>query len=69
MVSCFSKCELKTLNAPVQNRHKSKPVVDAPIPPEPSRLDVVLTNGRIVRIAGDAPDATIVRLIRVAEAA
>ncbi|WP_122050964.1 IS66-like element accessory protein TnpA [Asaia bogorensis] len=46
-----------------------EPIMDAPPSGEPPRLEIVLANGRIVRIAGDAPDATIARLIRVAETA
>jgi transposase len=33
------------------------------------RIEIVLGNGRIVRIGSDVPDATIVRLIRIVEAA
>lgn len=33
------------------------------------RIEIVLGNGRIVRIGNDVPDATIVRLIRIVEAA
>jgi transposase len=34
-----------------------------------ARIEIVLGNGRIVRIGSEVPDATIVRLIRIVEAA
>jgi len=33
------------------------------------RIEIVLGNGRVVRIGNDVPDATIVRVIRIVEAA
>jgi len=45
MVSCFSKCELKTLNAPVQNRHKSTFVIQQVIFPDLLKMQSKCNHG------------------------
>jgi transposase len=37
--------------------------------PHHARVEIVLGNGRIVRLGSDVPDETIIRLIRIVEAA